>query len=338
MTSGLTNLAQILGDALPGDVADDLWRLVHTRGHVDLAVARPSIDRSFAGTLVYARVIDERRALLVVDGGERLIAVIGRFPAIPRVASAVRLIGSYDGEGNWRLAIDEPFRLAAQVRFERQPAHAAERHWLESLRNALALIRAAESERRDRLAQERRALPPLAADTAVEVLLRERTETLRRDAALRSEYTRAERLELAEARASRTSPNPMERRRGLIRENALTRARQARFDDAVAERMTALRDAAPSLRDQATRVAARNRATRDALARIESAYADSLARSATAYGAVAWIAALESAPFVIDGLETPPAGLHEPGRAAELLRAISLLVRALPRTRALIAV
>jgi len=42
--------------------------------------------------------------------------------------------------------------------------------------------------------------------------------------------------------------------------------------------------------------------------------------------------------FVVEGLDAPPPRLDEPTNANDLLRAIVLLVRALPRSRALVAV
>jgi hypothetical protein len=338
MASGMVGITDALGVRVSRDVSDDLWRLAYMRGHVDIDHARPFVDRLYTGTLVYAHAIDTERTLVVVDGGDRLVATVGRFPQLPRIASAVRLVGAYDGEATWKLLVDEPFRLAAEVHFERQPVAPGDRRWVESLRGAVALIRTAEVGRRDRLAVERRAQPTLSADTALDVMLRERTEAIRRDAERQSDYTALERLQLAEARASRSSSSSAERNRGIALETELVRARQARFDAAVSERMQLLRETASSLRDQAHKIAAHNRSTRDALARIEGAYAESLARSAAAFAAIPQLDALERAPFVVDGLDTPPSGLDDATRAHELLRAIALLVRALPRSRTLIAV
>jgi hypothetical protein len=337
MTDGLAQLSQLLGSEIARRAGADLWRLVYTRGHLDLDVARPIVDRSYAGILVYARSIDDVQSLLVVDVGDRLVAAVGRFGAIPRVASAVRLVGAFDGEPIWKLIVDEPFRLDAHVHFDRPPVQRADRHWVESLRNGVALIRAAEAERRDRLAAERRGLPLIEARTAGDELMRERADALRREAERRSAYTGGERLQLEAARASRSSANPTERRRGLARESDLVRARQARFDVALAERLAVLR-VVPTVRGEVNRIVERNRATHDVLARIESACADSLARSASAYAAIPWLAALDDALFVVEGLDAPPPRLDEPSNANDLLRAIALLVRALPRTRALVAV
>ncbi|HTW83516.1 MAG TPA: hypothetical protein VMD91_05530 [Candidatus Sulfotelmatobacter sp.] len=338
MAIGFVGITDALGVRVPREVSDDLWRLAYMRGHVDIDHARPLIDRLYAGILVYAHTIDPVRTLVVVDGGDRLVAAVGRFPAVPPVASAVRLVGAYDGDATWKLLVDEPFRLAAEVRFERQAILPDDRRWVETLRNAIALIRTSEVARRDRLAVERRCLPALSADTALDVLLRERTEAIRRDAERQSDYTALERLQMDAARASRASSNPTERRRGELRESELVRARQARFDTAVNGQLAALREAAPNLREQAQRIAARNRQTRETLGRIESAYADSLARSAAAYAAIGQLDALEGAPFVVEGLHVPLTTFEDPARAHDLLRGIALLVRALPRTRTLIAV
>ncbi|MGD0053290.1 MAG: hypothetical protein ABSD03_15915 [Vulcanimicrobiaceae bacterium] len=338
MTDGLAQLSQLLGSEIARRAGADLWRLVYTRGHLDLDVPRPLVDRSYAGILVYSRSIDDVRSLLVVDAGDRLVAAVGRFGAIPRVASAVRIVGAYDGEAIWKLIVDEPFRLDVHVRFDQQPVQRADRHWVESLRNGVALIRAAEAERRDRLAAERRGLPMLEIHTTGETLMRERADALRREAERRSAFTGVERLQLEAARTSRSSANPAERRRGVARENDLVRARQARFDVALAERLAVLRNVVPTVRGEVNRVAARNRATHDVLARIESSYADSLARSASAFAAIPWLAALDDALFVVEGLDAPPPRLDEPSNANDLLRAIALLVRALPRTRTSIAV
>ena len=338
MTSGLADLSQLLGGEIARRAGHDLWRLVYARGHVDLDVARPFVGRSCAGILVYARSIDDVRALLVVDVGDRLVAAVGRFGAIPRLASAVRLVGAYDGEAIWKLIVDEPFRLDAHVHFDQPPLQRADHRWVESLRNGVALIRAAEAERRDRLTAERRSLPLPAVRTAGDALMRERADALRREAERRSAYTGVERLQLEAARASRSSTNPAERRRGVVRETDLVRARQARFDVALAERLAVPRRVVPTLRGEVNLAAARNRAPHDVLARIESAYADSLARSASAFAAIPWLAALDDAVFVVEGLDAPPPRLDEPTNANDLLRAIVLLVRALPRSRALVAV
>ena len=63
MTHGLAGLMEEVATAARPGLADDLWRLVYTRNHIDVDRARPYLDRDHAGMLVYARALDRKRAL-----------------------------------------------------------------------------------------------------------------------------------------------------------------------------------------------------------------------------------------------------------------------------------
>lgn len=173
MTPGLMSLMDEVaaGGVVPRGLADDLWRLVYTRGHCDVDKARPYRDRHHAGILVYSRSLDALRSLVVIETGERLIGAAGAFGPLPRLGSAVRLAAQ-------RLVVDEAFPLALDVRFDRPPESREERRWIAVMRDALGAIRTAEAVRRDGIAARRRTLPALAKIPAEEVM-RERIGALR---------------------------------------------------------------------------------------------------------------------------------------------------------------
>ena len=269
MMPGLAALEGEVATEFPQEFADDLWRLVYTRGHCDVDRARPYADRDHSGILVYARSVDELRALVVVETGDRLVGAVGAFGPLPRVGSAVRLAAFAAREPRWRLLVDEAFPLAVSVRFDRAPADRKAREWVDALRCALHEIRAVETLRRDGIAARRRMLPALADLPSAE---------------------------------------------------------------------TAAHAGLPEVRRRIREVQATNAATRSALAQLEVAYGESRARTQTTFAAWRWLDALASAPLAVEGLDTPPDGLDDPARANDVLRAIALLARALPRGATHVAV
>lgn len=273
MTPGLMSLMDEVaaGGVVPRELADDLWRLVYTRGHCDVDKARPYRDRHHAGILVYARSLDALRALVVIETGERLVGATGNFGPLPRLGSAVRLAAG-------RLVVDEGFPLALEIRFDCAPAGRDERRWIGVMRDALGAIRTAEAVRRDGIAARRRTLPALAKIPTEEVL-RERVGALRLGGA------------------------------GL----------------------NTIRVEMPELRKHLRTMQTANDATCAELRRLEEAHLESRARTQAAFAAASRLDAFEDAPFVVGGLAAIPAQLDEPARAHELLRALALLSRALPR-------
>jgi hypothetical protein len=241
MTPGVATLVDQVGMAAIRGHEEALWRLIYTRGYVDLVAARPALDHVHAGLLVYAVPFEDGRTLLVVDTAQRLIAAPGRFATVPPVGSAVRLTGMFDGQASWKLLVDEPFRLPGNLVFA-PAAGVSDGGWIAIVREALNAINTHEATRRAAIAARRRTIPPLGS-------------------------------------------------------------------------------AAPTT--QAAILAA--------LERLESAHAESRARSDAALAAQATLDGFANAPFRIDGLSTRLAGLDDPRRAHEVLRSIALLQRAMPR-------
>ena len=338
MTHGLAGLMDEVAPAARAALADDLWRLVYTRNHVDVDRARPYVDRDHAGILVYAATLDRKRALAIVETGDRLVGAVGAFGPLPRLGSAVRLSATAGAITTWRLVVDEAFPLAVDVRFDRAPSGPADRRWIVVLRHALGAIRAAEAVRRDGIAARRRALPKFEEVPACDDVVRERLDALRAEVERETELTPAENDELNAARYARYSGTYFEQRRGHEREAAIVRARQQRFDRRMHEALAAFRAELPELHRQWRTLQSANETTRTTLLRLEGSYAESRARMRTAFTASRWLDAFADAPFVVTGLEAPPPDLDDPVRANDVLRAVALLVRALPRTGARIAV
>lgn len=337
---GLAKLTEeVATAALPG-LADDLWRLVYTRGHVDVDRVRPYLDRDHAGILVYARRLDDARALLVVETGDRLAGAVGAFGPLPRTGSAVRLAATLAGNAAaWRLIVDEAFPLAFDVRFDRAPSCAGDRRWIGMLRQALGTIRKAEAERRDAIAVRRRALPPCTVNARpAEEVVRERIAALRRDVERETAHTPEETAELDAARNARHGGSYAEQRRAFERETALVRARQERFDARMRAALDGFRAELPALRSSLRTAQAANDATRSMLQQLEDMYVESRARTRATFTASRWLDECAEAPFVLAGIEGPPCGLDDPARANDVLRAIALLARALPRVRARVAI
>jgi hypothetical protein len=337
MTPGLASLIDQVGPAQVLEHQDALWRLIYTRGYVDLDAARPTIDRVYAGLLVFAGSLRDGRTILVVDTAQRLVGAAGKFNGVPPVGSAVRLTGTFDGQATWKLLADEPFRLAASVDFAPASGVPDER-WIAILRDALGEIAAHETAHRETIAARRRAIPPLGSADPVDELVRARSEAIRRDVEHATDYTAAERARLEGARRARQARSEAERRRGAALERELAQTRSARFETMLGLRMRELRDEIPALRERAHQLTATHAAIRTALERLESAHAESRARSAAVFSALAALDACAGASFRLHGLHAPPAGLDDPRRAHDVLRAIALLARALPRHRERVAV
>ncbi|MDB5070884.1 MAG: hypothetical protein JWM87_1995 [Candidatus Eremiobacteraeota bacterium] len=340
----MPGLARLMEEAATGapppGLADDLWRLAYTRGHVDVDRVRPYLDRDHAGILVYSCSVDETRALLVVETGDRLAGAVGAFGPLPRAGSAVRLSAVMAGvSAAWRLVVDEAFPLALDVRFDRAPACDGDRRWIGMMRDALGTIRKAEAERREAIAVRRRALPPVAVSMAsCEEIVRERVAALRADVERETAHTPDETAELDAVRNARHGRSYGGQRRAFERETALVRARQERFDERMRAALDEFRVELPALRRSIRTAQAANDAAHSMLQQLEDMYVESRARTRAAFTASRWLDELEDAPFVIAGMEAPPDGLDDPARAHDVLRALALLARALPRARARIAV
>jgi hypothetical protein len=94
----------------------------------------------------------------------------------------------------------------------------------------------------------------------------------------------------------------------------------------------------PELRKHLRAMQSANEATCAELRRLEEAHLESRARTQAAFAAATRLDAFENAPFVVGGLDALPRQLDEPARAFEVLRALALLSRALPRTGTRVAV
>jgi hypothetical protein len=338
MTPGLATLMDETAAGAPSTgLADELWRLVYTRGHLDVDRARPYLDRDHAGILVYARSLDAMRALVIVETGDRLVWAAGALGPLPRIGSAVRLAAA-GGSRTLRLIVDEALPLAVAVCFERAPAGAHERRWIGTLRDALGAIRVAESERRNAIALRRRALPPVTGAPAHDAVVRERVEALRAGAERETAYTADETAELELLRRAREAGPYAGRRRAFERETQLAQRRQERFDARMRAALDAFRTELPALHQRIRTQQAAGDAVRAQLLRCEDAWADSCARTRAVLAASRSVDALAGAPFVVEGLDAPLARLDEPARADDVLRAIALLARALPRAAARLAV
>lgn len=330
MTPGLAKLMEEVAPEARRGLTDDLWRLAYTRNRTDIDRARPYLDRNHAGILVYSAAAGGGRTLAVIDTGDRLVAAIDRFkPA--RVGSAVRLVpASFDEPLTWRLDIDEAFPLDAEVRFDRAPSTRDERRWVDVLRATLEDIRNAEAIRRDAIAAQRRRLPPFEAPPSVETHLRERAEAVRREVLRATDFSAEERAELERLRVARVKGSYAEQKRAHEREQLLLRARQERFNEAMRTGLDSVKATVPEVRAARAAIVARNEAMHAALRRLEDADTESRARTNETAVAERYLDAFEQAPFLLE-LREPPAGLEDAERARDVLRAIALLSRALPR-------
>ena len=330
MTPGLAKLMEEVAPEARRGLTDDLWRLAYTRNRTDIDRARPYLDRNHAGILVYLGAAGGGRSIAVIDTGDRLVAAIDRFKPV-RVGSAVRLVAaSFDEPLTWRLDVDEAFPLDAAVRFDVAPATLAERRWVDVLRATLEDIRNAENIRRDAIAAQRRRLPPFETPPSVETHLRDRAEAIRRDVLRATDFTAEERAELDRLRADRARGTYGEQKRAHEREQAMLRLRQVRFNDALRVQLESLKATVPEVRAARAAIVARNEATHAALRRLEDADTESRARTNDTTIAERYLDAFERAPFMLE-LREPPSGLEDPDRARDVLRAIALLSRALPR-------
>jgi hypothetical protein len=94
----------------------------------------------------------------------------------------------------------------------------------------------------------------------------------------------------------------------------------------------------PELRKRLREMHSANEATCAELRRLEEAHLESRARTQAAFAAATRLDAFEQAPFVVGRLDAIPTQVDEPARAYEILRALALLGRALPRAGTRVAV
>ncbi len=338
MTPGLAKLMdEVATAALPG-LADDLWRLAYTRGHVDVERARPSLDGDYGGILVYSHPVDAVRALLVVDTGDRLIGAVATVGTAARPGSAVRLTATPTSrKAAWRLVVDEAFPAILDVRFDRVPGGSADVRWVSAMREALGAVRATEAVRREGISARRRRVPPYADVPPTEALVRERVGALRREVEDGTAFTPDEIAELDAARFARTAGSYAEQRRAFERETTIVQARQARFDERMRTELAAFRERLPELHARIRERRLASEAVRRELQRLEDAHIESCARTQAAHAASGMLDALATAPFVAS-LRAPLPSMEDAACAQDVLRTIALLARALPRAAVRIAV
>ncbi len=338
MTPGLAKLTEEVATAAQPGLADDLWRLIYTRGHVDIERARPSLDGDYAGVLVYAHAVDAVRALLVVDTGERLIGALATVGGSARTGSTVRLTSTPTSrKAAWRLVVDEALPSVVDVRFDRIGNGASGAAWVIALRDALGVIRATEAMRRESIAARRRRLPPYAEPPAGDNVVRERIAALRRSVERETDYTPEELAELDAARFARAAGTYSEQRRAFERERTLVRVRQERFDAGMRAGLAAFREQLPVLHRRVRERRVASDALRHELQRLEDAEIESRARSEAALAASRTLETLASAPFAVS-LRAPLDVADDPACAQAVLRTVALLARAVPRAAFGIAV
>ncbi|HEX3551453.1 MAG TPA: hypothetical protein VHT53_13800 [Candidatus Elarobacter sp.] len=337
MTPGLAKLMdEVATAALPG-LADDLWRLVYTRGYVDVERARPSLDGDYGGILVYAHAVDAVRALLVVDTGDRLVGAVATVGAAPRPGSAVRLTSTPTSrKAAWRLVIDEAFPAILDVRFDRVAAGSSDVRWVTAVRDALGAVRATEAVRREGIAARRRRLPPYAEPPSSEGVVRGHVDALRLQVERDTGFTSDELSELDAVRFARTAGTYAEQRRAFERETAIVQARQARFDERMRAELAAFRERLPELHRRIRERRLANEAVRSELQRLEDAHIESCARTQAAHAASRMLDALAAGPFLATLRE--PFALEDPACGQDVIRTVALLSRALPRSAVRIAV
>jgi len=338
MTPGLAKLMEEVATAAQPGLADDLWRLIYTRGHVDVERARPSLDGDYGGVLVYAHAVDGVRALLVVDTGDRLVGAVATVAASPRPGSVVRLIATPTSrKAAWRLVVDEAFPAIADVRFDRVDSGVASSAWTDAVRDALGVIRATEAMRRESIAARRRRLPPYAEPPATDEVVRDRIAALRSNTERDTDFSAAERAELDAVRFARTAGCYADQRRAFERERAIVRMRQDRFDACMRERLAAFREQLPALHRRVRERHLASETVRRELQQLEDAAIESRARSEAALAAARSLETLAAAPFTVT-LRAPLDVADDAARAHGVLRAVALLMRAIPRAAFGIAV
>jgi hypothetical protein len=148
----------------PAKTKDALWKVAWARGYQDVLIPVHGSDTRYEGMLALAYGLASKRTVIAIDTGERVLAVVDAFDALPATGSKVRITAIFAGSTEkW---VVKPISaigcgLSVQLGADIGNKRSSDSAWADTLRNALAQARALESEQTKKINAERMALPPV---------------------------------------------------------------------------------------------------------------------------------------------------------------------------------
>jgi len=148
----------------PAATKDALWKSAWARGYQDVLVPVHGSDTRYEGMLTLNYPLASKRTVVAIDTGERMLAVVDAFEAVPNPGAKVRITAIFVGEAEkWIIKTLAAIGCGLSIHFgdDAGKKRFNDAGWGDTLRNALAQVRAAENEITKKLNFERMALPPV---------------------------------------------------------------------------------------------------------------------------------------------------------------------------------
>jgi hypothetical protein len=149
----------------PGLTHDMLWKAAKARGYQDILQPVHGSDTRYEGILILAYPLASGRAVVAVDTGERMLAVVDKFDALPTTGAKVRLTAIFGGDGveKWIVKPLATVGCGLSLRFDTDVGgkRLGDVGWADTLRDALARARKAENAITAELNAQRIGLPPV---------------------------------------------------------------------------------------------------------------------------------------------------------------------------------
>jgi hypothetical protein len=152
----------------PGLTHDALWKSARARGYQDILQPVHGSDTRYEGYLCLAYQLASGRTVISIDTGERMLAVVEKFEALPNPGAKVRLTAVFAGDGveKW---IVKPLAqigcgLSLRFDFDVSDKRVGDVGWADKLRGALAQARRMENAVTGELNVKRIGLPPIEAE------------------------------------------------------------------------------------------------------------------------------------------------------------------------------
>ncbi len=151
----------------PGTTYDVLWKATWARGYQDVLVPVHGSDTRHEGFLCLAHRLASGRTVVAVDTGERMLAVVDAFDALPGVGAKIRLTAIFVGEAEkWTVRTLASLGCGLTLRFGADPndKRPTDAGWPDKLREALARARVIENGVTRELNTQRMGLPLIEAE------------------------------------------------------------------------------------------------------------------------------------------------------------------------------
>lgn len=149
----------------PGATHDMLWKAAKSRGYQDILQPVHGPDTRYEGILCLAYPLASGRTVLSLDTGERMLAVVDKFEALPGQGAKIRLTAIFTGDGveKWITKTLASVGCGLSLRFDTDAGdkRLGDVGWADKLRDALGRARRAENALTAELNAQRIALPPI---------------------------------------------------------------------------------------------------------------------------------------------------------------------------------